>query len=47
MLSGSIKAALSGAFLSSFGDDTRSMGFMAQRNFNHFLGRRHFKVHGQ
>ena len=45
--SGSVEPAFGGAFLAPLGHDARGVRFVPQCNFQHFLGRRHFKVERQ
>ena len=47
MLPGGIEPALGRSLLAPLGDDARGVGFVAQRDLQHLLGRGHFKVQGQ
>ena len=44
VLPGRVEAAFGGPLLALFGDDAGGVGAVGQRDFEHFLGRRHFEV---
>ena len=47
VLPGGVKSALGGAFFAPFGDDAGGVRFVAERDLQHLLGRRHFEVERQ
>ena len=47
MLAGGVEPAFGGALLAPFGDDAGGVRLVAQRDLQHFLGRRHFEVERQ
>ena len=47
VLAGGVEAALGRSLLAPLGDDAGGVRLMAQRDLEHFLGRRHFEVQRQ